>query len=234
VALLGSFAASLLFPFFPISGRAALRMKLAVILHGPVLDPVLLLSALSSWYAAGLMMRAAGLGKSRMSMALVLSPLVIQLFVIYHAPSFAIVLGAIVGALLAFVLPQAAPAAAAVILMIVVRGLQPFHLASSAQPFLWIPFGGFLRMDWANGIALIFQKIFYYGAAIWLLRAAGVRLPIATTVMTLVLACLEAIQIWIPVHTPEITDPLLALLLGFGIAALNPSREREIRSRSQG
>jgi hypothetical protein len=118
--------------------------------------------------------------------------------------------------------------------MIIVRGLQPFHFAGFAQPFLWIPFGGFLKMDWTTGIALIFQKIFYYGAAIWLLRAAGIRLRTATIAVTLVLACLEGIQTFIPAHTAEITDPVLALLLGFGIAALNPSRGKEIRSRSPG
>jgi len=234
VALLGSFAAALLFPFFPISGRAALRIKITAILHGPVLDPVLLLSALSSWYAAGLMMRAAGFGKSRISIGLALAPLMIQLFIIHHEPWIAVVLGAIAGALLAFALPRPAPAAALVTLMIVVRGLQPFHFAGSAQPFLWIPFGGFLAMDWAAGVTLIFQKIFYYGAAVWLLRAAGVRLRTATTTVALVLACLEAVQTFIPAHTAEITDPLLGLLLGFGIAALNPSRGREIRFRSPG
>jgi VanZ family protein len=234
VALLGSFAASLLFPFFPISGRTVLRMKIAAILHGPVLDPVLLVSALSSWYTAGLMMRAGGFGKSRMSIVLALAPLVIQLFIIHHEPWIAIVLGAIAGAFLASAVPHAAPAAALVTLMIVVRGLQPFHFARFAQPFLWIPFGGFLKMDWATGIALIFQKIFYYGAAMWLLRAAGIRLRTATTAVTLVLACIEGIQIFIPVHTAEITDPLLALLIGFGIAALSPSRGTETRSRSPG
>src|SRR6185437_3115383 len=114
--------------------------------------------------------------KSRMSMALALAPLMIQLFVIRHEPWIAIILGAIAGAFLASTLSQAAPAAALVTLMIVVRGVQPWHFASSVQPFLWVPFGGFLKMDWATGIALIFQKIFYYGAAIWLLRTAGIRL----------------------------------------------------------
>jgi len=234
VALLGSFAASLLFPFFPISGRTVLRMKIAAILHGPVLDPVLLFSALSSWYAVGLMMRAAGFGKSRMWIAPALAPLLIQLFVIHHEPWLAIILGAIAGAVLACALPQAAPAAALVTLMIVVRGVLPLHFARSAQRFLWIPFGGFLNMDWAEGIALIFQKIFYYGAAIWLLRTAGMRLRTATATVTFVLAGLEAIQIFIPAHTAEITDPLLALLLGFAVAALSPSRGKEIRFRSPG
>jgi VanZ family protein len=234
VALLGSLAGSLLFPLFPISGRTALRIKIAAILHGPVLDPVLFFSALSSWYAAGLMMRAAGFGKSRISIGLAIAPLAIQLFVIHHEPWIAIVLGAVAGALLASTLPQATPAAVLVILMIVVRGLQPFHLARSAQPFTWIPFGGFLAMDWATGVAVIFQKIFYYGVAIWLLRSAGLRLRIATTAVALVLACVEGVQIFIPTHTAEITDPLLALLLGFGIAALSPSRGKEIRFRSLG
>jgi VanZ family protein len=234
VALLGSFAASLLFPLFPISGRSVLRMKIAAILHGPVFDPVLLSSALASWYAAGLMLRVAGIGKSRAWISLALAPLVVQLFVIHHEPWIAIVLGAVAGALLAAILPQAAPAAALITAMIVVRGLQPFQFGHSAQRFLWIPFGGFLAMDWAAGVALIFQKIFYYGAAVWLLRAAGVRLPTATATIAVVLACLEAAQIFIPTHTAEITDPLLALLLGFGIAALSPSRGTEIRFRSPG
>lgn len=235
VALLGIFAASLLFPLFPISGRTVLRMKIAAILHGPVLDPILLLSALSSWYAAGLMMRAAGIGKSRISIGLTLAPLLVQLFVIRHDPWIAVVLGAIAGALLASALPHAAPAAALVSLMIVVRGLEPFHFAGIAQPFQWVPFGGFLRMDdWTTGVALVLQKVFYYGAAIWLLRAAGLRLRIATAAVAFVLACLEAIQTFIPPHTPETTDPLLALLVGFGIAAFNPFRGRGIRFRSPG
>lgn len=234
LALLGSFVGSLLFPLFPVFGRTALRIKIAAILHGPVLDPVLFFSALASWYAAGLMMRAAGFGNSVTSIGVALAPLALQLFIVHHEPWIAVVLGAIAGALLARTLPRAAAAAVLVTLMIVVRGLQPFHFASSAQPFLWIPFGGFLAMDWVTGVDVIFQKIFFYGSAVWLLRAAGIRLRSATLAVAFLLACLEAIQIFIPAHTAEITDPLLALLLGFGIAALSPSRGKEIRSRSPG
>ena len=234
VALLGSFVASLLFPLFPVFGRTALRIKIAALLHGPVLDPVLFFSALASWYAVGLMIRAAGFGKSVTSIGLAFAPLALQLFIVHHEPWIAVVLGAIAGTLLASTLRQAAVASALVTPMIVVRGVQPFHFARSAQPFLWIPFGGFLAMDWVTGVEVIFQKIFYYGGAIWLLRAAGIRLRNATLAVTLLLACLEGIQIFIPAHTAEITDPLLALLLGFGIAALSPSRGKEIRSRSPG
>jgi glycopeptide antibiotics resistance protein len=234
LALLGSFVASLLFPLFPVFGRTALRIKIAAILHGPVFDPVLFFSALASWYAAGLMMRAAGVGKPVTSIGLALAPLALQVFIVHHEPWIAVVVGAIAGAVLACTLRPAAPAAGLVMLMIVVRGLQPFHFARSAQPFLWIPFGGFLAMDWATGVDIIFQKIFYYGSAVWLLCAAGVRLRTATFAVTFLLACLEGVQILIPAHTAEITDPLLALLLGFGIAALSPFRGKEIRSRSQG
>jgi hypothetical protein len=95
-------------------------------------------------------------------------------------------------------------------------------------------------MDWERGALVILEKVFFYGAAIWLLRAARVRLWRASTVVALVLAAIEAVQTHMPKHTPEITDPLLALFLGFAIALLTPrvaltaSRGTEIRSRSRG
>jgi glycopeptide antibiotics resistance protein len=233
IVLVGCFAASLLFPLFPISGRAALHAKIVAILHGPILNPIVLISAISSWYAAGLMMRAGGFGRSKAAAAALLLPLGAQLFIIHHEPWIATVFGAIIGAAFAVAFPPApAFGAAAVLFMIVVRGLAPFRFASTPQSFLWVPFSGFLAMDWATGVALIFQKAFYYGAAIWLLRFAGVRIRNAAVATSFLLACLEAIQVFLPAHTAEITDPLLALLLGFGIAALNPSRGKEKRFRS--
>jgi VanZ family protein len=232
MALLGCFAASLLFPLFPISGRSALQTKMVAILHGPILDPVLLISAISSWYAAGMMLRASGFGRPKAAAAISVLPLMAQLFIIHHEPWIATILGAAIGAVLASTSPPApAQGAAAVLFMIVVRGLEPFHFASMPQPFLWIPFSGFLAMDWTNGVALLFQKAFYYGAAIWLLRSAGVRVRNATVATGFILGSLEAIQIFIPAHSAEITDPLLALLLGFCIAALNPSRGKEKQFR---
>jgi VanZ family protein len=101
---------------------------------------------------------------------------------------------------------------------------------SASSVFTWIPFGGFLGDDWQAGIQVFLEKAFYYGTAIWLLRAAGTRLWQAAALVAAVLAGIEAAQIHLPGRIAEVTDPILAVLLAAGLAIL--SRETETRFRS--
>jgi hypothetical protein len=71
---------------------------------------------------------------------------------------------------------------------------------------------------------------FYYGTAIWLLRAAGLRLAPSVLLVTAMLASIEIVQIHLPGRVPETTDPVLAILLGFVLAIL--SRETGKRFQS--
>jgi VanZ family protein len=57
------------------------------------------------------------------------------------------------------------------------------------------------------------RKCFWYGSAIWLLRATGWRLARAAVALALLLGAIEVIQIHLPGRVAEITDPLLALIL---------------------
>jgi VanZ family protein len=57
------------------------------------------------------------------------------------------------------------------------------------------------------------RKCFWYGSAIWLLRAAGWRLARAAVAVALLLGAIEVIQIHLPGRVAGITDPLLALIL---------------------
>jgi hypothetical protein len=74
---------------------------------------------------------------------------------------------------------------------------------------------------------LLIEKVFYYGTAIWLLRAAGIRLVLSVILVAAVLASIEIVQIHLPGRTPEITDPILAVLMGFVLAMLS----RPVRGR---
>jgi hypothetical protein len=112
-------------------------------------------------------------------------------------------------------------AAAAMLIALTLNGLAPFHFQARTQEFSWIPFIGFLRSDWQFAIQILLRKLFEYGAAIWLLRRAGVRLLYATCLTTAVLAGIEAAQTFLPQHVAEVTDPLLAILLGFALAVLD-------------
>jgi hypothetical protein len=104
-----------------------------------------------------------------------------------------------------------------------VRGLAPYHWSHIASPFSWVAFGGFLRAPWDFGLLTLLQKSFWYGSAVWLLRAAGWRLARAAIAVAVLLGAIEVIQIHLPGRVAEITDPLLALLLAITLGLLDRS-----------
>jgi VanZ family protein len=211
----------LLFPLFPMMSEPELDRRLAVFAHSRLADPVLLLSAAASWYAAGLL-AAAGIRISRGAFALTLLAIPAQFFVIGQQPLLSALLGAIAGVILFVVCRRdGAPTkveAGVFLAVVLVRGLSPFHLAAGSTEFNWVPFGAMLEGDWQSTARILIQKTFYYGTAIWLLRAAGVRLVRAVMLVAAVLAFIEIAQIRLPGRTPEITDPILAILIGFVLA----------------
>jgi hypothetical protein len=106
-----------------------------------------------------------------------------------------------------------------------VRALTPFHFAAFPQPFSWIPFSGFLLNSWQTSISILLGKVFQYGASLWLLGRSqfGSLFGVtgATVVVVVVLAAIELLQTRMSAgHVPEITDPLLAILLGVTFSVL--------------
>ena len=65
---------------------------------------------------------------------------------------------------------------------------------------------------WLNTQAL-FEKVFFYGTIIWLLRHSGYDPVRSATLVAIMLTAVEVSQIYFRGHTPEITDPLLAILI---------------------
>ena len=74
------------------------------------------------------------------------------------------------------------------------------------------------------------EKIFFYGTTIWSLRFAGVGLKTATCIVAATLAGVEFLQLYMPDRTPDVTDPLLAVLLGLACHVLtSPQRQNLIQ-----
>jgi hypothetical protein len=96
---------------------------------------------------------------------------------------------------------------------LVVLDLSPFRLSRTPQSFSWLPFAGFLGSvpDW--GAVMLLKKSFWYGAAVWTFHEAhqGYLRPALGT--AILLFALEWTQRYVPGRTPEISDPILALLL---------------------
>jgi VanZ family protein len=108
------------------------------------------------------------------------------------------------------------PAALATVFMtlVVARQLVPFHWAAARNQFSWIPFYSILNNEWIDGIPVFLEKSFFYAAAIWLIRYAGWSLFRATLLVAALLAITERLQTHLPGRTPEITDPVMAIIFG--------------------
>jgi hypothetical protein len=224
------------FPLFPVSGRYVLSHKLAVFERSRAIEPVPLVSAAASWFAAGLLITAAGARVSRGWFFLTLLAVPWQFFIVERQPLPSLLLGAVAGVVLFAVWHRdTAPTkvqAGLFLAVVAVRGLSPFQFATGSAEFSWVPFGATLSGDWQSAFRVLIEKVFYYGTAIWLLRAAGVRLVRSVILVAAVLAFIEVVQIHLPGRTPEITDPILAILVGFALAMLlRPARGLQVYTR---
>lgn len=229
LALLGCWVMWLWFPIFPVMGRTLLEHKASVFLETPVVDPVLFFAFTLAWFAAGSLLQAGGLRPARRFTAISVALIPAQLFVVDRQPVPAALAGAAAGAaLFAVFWPQRKAhgnayrkiTAWAFLSVIIVRGLAPFQFSAAAVPFSWIPFSGFLNMNWQTGVQVIAEKFFWYGTAIWLMRASGMRARSATALVAAVLLGIEIAQTHLPGHIAEITDPLWAIFTSCAIYIL--------------
>lgn len=106
---------------------------------------------------------------------------------------------------------------------LVLNGLVPFHFERSAHAFWWVPFQASFLSDWEFAVTVLLGKVFAYGALVWLLRECGVPLLAATSVVAAMLASIEIAQMRLAGRSSEITDPVLAALMGWVFWSLRPT-----------
>lgn len=207
------------FPFMPDLSRTHLALKWTAF-RGASLAPLAAAGAMVEWWVAWRLLRLA-LGRSRAHgvapWLLWLVPL--RFFVAGLQPTWVDAAAAACAWLLWKVWVGRRRRvdlllAAALSVVLVLQGLAPFDFSLRPQPFWWVPFSAVLHTDWQTGFAVLLNKVFRYGAAIWLGLAAGVPAVVAIAAAVLVLAGIESVQLYLPQHVAESTDPLLALLLG--------------------
>ncbi len=104
--------------------------------------------------------------------------------------------------------------------LIVIRGLAPYHFTSVATHFSWVPFGVMFQSDRMAAMSIMLGKTFVYGTFVWLLRDSGWRMRYAAAAAATTLAAIEVTQVYLPGRTPEVTDPLLALILAWVLSVI--------------
>jgi VanZ family protein len=106
------------------------------------------------------------------------------------------------------------PVAVLFAVMVVQTRLLPFQLAPEPKPFHWIPFFGFLHGSLQLNIIALWEKFYLYGALLLLLVKAGMRPGIAVMLECVILLATSLAQIFLIGRSAEVTDAVMALVLG--------------------
>ncbi len=109
---------------------------------------------------------------------------------------------------------------------VVAERLEPFEFLSSGRAFSWIPFLGFMYGSVEIGVLSFLQKFFLFGGSIWLLTRAGLRLRSSAFVVATILFMTSQAQTYLPNRTAEITDAVMALLIGAVFALIEDETRR--------
>jgi VanZ family protein len=217
--LLPCWVAAVCFPFLPVVRASTISQKVTSFLQTDPFNPGGILGAALVWYLAGHVLAAVHVPRPAAWLALATLFVPLQVLISARYPQLATLTGAACGALLfAITGPRPRAAGFGALAALLVLGLYPFRFTPGAVPFTWLPFGAFLQLSWERGTSILASKVFQYGGTIWLMLRGGASLRVATAAVAGVLAATEFMQVYLPSRTPEITDPLLALSLGFVFA----------------
>jgi hypothetical protein len=122
--------------------------------------------------------------------------------------------------------------AAIFVAAIAFQGMTPFELRDTASSFSFVPFGGFERGSMLVNLQSFLEKVFLYGALIWLVAQAGGSTEFSVVFNVVFATAIEVAQMFLADRTAEITDPLLALIMGLTLIALE--RHYRISPKSEG
>ena len=107
------------------------------------------------------------------------------------------------------------PATAVLLTVILVlTRVLPWEFAAAPKPFQWIPFFGFLHGSQQVDAISFAQKFYLYGVVLLLLVRSGVRLRFAIALECAILFGTSLLQTFMVGRSAEISDAVLALILG--------------------
>jgi VanZ family protein len=100
------------------------------------------------------------------------------------------------------------------------KALEPFELTSVPADFNWIPFARMLQGSMIINSMVLVESVFVFAGVLGLARMQGARIGAITFVLALWVGALETIQMYLVGRTPDITEPLLAVMVGLLLRSL--------------
>ena len=219
--VLACWVASLSYPFVPVFAGSALLAKARSFLVSDPFSLSAFASAFAAWYVAGFLLTLVGSRRPMAWLMLSVGMIPAQMFLLSRQPVWSDLLGAVCGVLAFSRTRMRYHSLAAVVILgvIVLRGLSPFQWRGNAAAFSWMPFASMIDASWRTATLSLLEKMYYTSAGIWSLCFAGVRLRLSIVIVSVLLLGIEIAQTMLPGRTPDMTDPVLAVLMGIAIDA---------------
>jgi hypothetical protein len=225
--LLVMFLGYRLYPYVPTIDLHKYWHALQPILKSPSLPPDQLIRFIIIWlFIAVIVHSLYGFGRFMLLFPLLAGfEFVGRVFVIDGVLQLPDVAGGVAAYLLWAVLLRWLPGRFAIVTLlfaglIITERLQPFQFSVTARPFGWIPFAAFMSGSIGVAMQAFCEKFYQYGGLIWLLGRCGIPLPTGTVVTALLLFGTSFAECWLPGRSAEITDGVMALVIGGGFGLL--------------
>jgi VanZ family protein len=227
VVMAGCWIGYRLAPYVPSIDLQSWKDSLKPLLLSPTLSGTSTIRSAAGWMAFAALWR--GWRGARFNDVLVVPMVLLVMFgevlVVKNAVTLSNVVGATAGLALWWAVKRSragyAVAAGVLALAIGWSGLTPFAFGGAAHTFHLMPFHGFLDGSMYVNVQQLFLKLFLYGSMAWLLVRAGLGYAVSLIAVATGVLGLELAQIYLPRKTPEITDPVLALIAGWGLWLLD-------------
>jgi VanZ family protein len=236
--LLTVWATFRLFPFDPDISLHQVWNSLKPLLLNPSLDPNALFRHISMWVTVAVLVSSAvGTRRSYFWFAALASFLLFaKLFLAGATISTAEIAGSAIAFCWAvasrnFPRLQIIATCALLSCYVIMFRLEPFDLQAQLKEFDWIPFFSFMHGSINVDMLSFLEKYFLYGSLIWLFVEVGVQLRWATLGVASLLFATSWMEIFLPGKSAEITDTIMALLIG-GIMALMRQTPSTLNNRS--
>ena len=218
--LLGAWLGRQLFPFVPTLDVQNAKDALKPLFFGELLPLDVLEYFIITIVVCRLVWAFVQSGPVRTALTfLPLGVVAIKPFILGGSVSQADIAGAILGIVVWWSIMVRIPRNAEILafllmVQIVIQELTPFVFDANPGHFSAIPFIGFIRGPMLNSALQFLEKIFLYGAFVWLLVKTGLKLRFSLILSVALLSCIELIQMFIPGRVSEVSDPLLVVIMG--------------------
>lgn len=94
------------------------------------------------------------------------------------------------------------------------KALFPMTLRAVPAEFNWVPFAGMLQGSMLINAQVLVESVFVFAGVLGIVRMLGSSVGASSIVLAFWAAALELAQLYIVGRTPDITEPLLVLLVG--------------------